>query len=134
MKLKLRLDTGITPVMAHRQAKTAMRTIQEHSLRKYEFTRDFCLIAARTLVRCGSRKEFYGCGESQENAMKIALRLKVDEDADRAVRDWLATRPKTKIIKRYPVERLPLQMMSVRPFRRLDAMDQYSVLIEYEET
>ena len=66
--------------------------------------------------------------------MKIEeLRFKAEYDADQTVLNWLAMHPKAKITKRHPVKILPPQMVSCRPFRPIEAKDQYSILIEYEE-
>jgi hypothetical protein len=65
--------------------------------------------------------------------MKHKIGLKMDYDSDQAVRDWLATRPLARITKVHPVERLPLVAASIRPGRKIEAVDQYSVLIEFEE-
>jgi hypothetical protein len=69
---------------------------------------------------------------TEETAVKIELPLKVEYDEDQAVRDWQATDPRARIIKRHPVQMLSLRMKSCRPGQKLLAEDQFSVMIEYE--
>jgi hypothetical protein len=64
--------------------------------------------------------------------VKIELPLKVEYDEDQAVRDWQAANPRARIIKRHPVQLLPLRVKSRRLGQKLLAEDQFSVMIEYE--
>jgi hypothetical protein len=65
--------------------------------------------------------------------MQTELKLKSDDEADQAISRWLAAHPTATIIKRHPVKILPLQMMPTKPVRPIEAPNQYSVMIEFEE-
>jgi hypothetical protein len=68
-----------------------------------------------------------------ETAMQIELPLKSDDDVDQAIFRWRTANPAMKITKKHPVKILPLQMLPTQPGRKIEACDQFSVLMEYEE-
>lgn len=62
------------------------------------------------------------------------INFKSEDDEHQALRHWQAMHLTSKIIKKYPIERLPLSVVPPRPYRTIEALDQFSILIEYEET
>ncbi len=55
-------------------------------------------------------------------------------DLDKQIWDWKSINPKFKELKRYPVERLPLNMTNVTPGTKIISQNLVSIRIDYEES
>jgi hypothetical protein len=64
--------------------------------------------------------------------MRAEIKLRAEIDAEQAALNWLFAHPRAKITKLHPIKALPLQMMPRRPGRKIEANDQFSLIIEYE--